>query len=105
MEREVRQVLGDTDFWRVFPLVVNWFRVVWPILLHIDSMYRGCVCDGVGITCVLSKHLSKYIAANMPGFVDTFLDKLGIQRSDLDFWFAFARFLPLNFFSVSLSLY
>lgn len=39
-----------------------------------------------GISCVLSKYLPQYIAKNMGGYVDTFLGKHKLQKSDLDFW-------------------
>ncbi len=44
-----------------------------------------------GISCVLSKYLPQYIAKNMGGFVDAFLGKHGIKRSDClgqDFFWA-----------------
>jgi len=39
-----------------------------------------------GISCTLSKYLPQYIAKNMAGFVDGFLSKHGIKRSEIDFW-------------------
>ena len=39
-----------------------------------------------GISCTLSKYLPQYIAKNMGGYVDTFLAKHGLTKSDLDFW-------------------
>jgi len=39
-----------------------------------------------GISCVLSKYLPQYIAKNMGGYVDDFLGKHHLQKSDLDFW-------------------
>merc|ERR1711975_215896 len=39
-----------------------------------------------GISCTLSKYLPQYIAKNMAGFVDAFLSKHGLKKTDLDFW-------------------
>lgn len=39
-----------------------------------------------GISCTLSKYLPQYIAKNMGGFVDTFLARHNLSRSDVDFW-------------------
>jgi alpha-pyrone synthase len=39
-----------------------------------------------GISCTLSKYLPQYIAKNMAGYVDSFLNKHGIKRSEIDFW-------------------
>jgi alpha-pyrone synthase len=39
-----------------------------------------------GISCTLSKYLPQYIAKNMAGYVDGFLGKHGIKRSEIDFW-------------------
>jgi len=39
-----------------------------------------------GISCTLSKYLPQYIAKNMGGFVDTFLSKHSLTRSDVEFW-------------------
>jgi alpha-pyrone synthase len=39
-----------------------------------------------GISCTLSKYLPQYIAKNMAGYVDGFLNKHNLQRSDIDFW-------------------
>jgi alpha-pyrone synthase len=39
-----------------------------------------------GISCTLSKFLPQYIAKNMGGFVDGFLEKHNYSRSDVDFW-------------------
>jgi alpha-pyrone synthase len=39
-----------------------------------------------GISCVLSKYLPQYIAKNMAGFVEGFLSKHGMAKSDCDFW-------------------
>jgi len=39
-----------------------------------------------GISCTLSKYLPQYIAKNMAGFVDAFLGKHALAKSDLDFW-------------------
>ena len=39
-----------------------------------------------GISCTLSKYLPQYIAKNMGGFVDGFLDRHQMTRADVDFW-------------------
>lgn len=39
-----------------------------------------------GISCTLSKYLPQYIAKNMGGFVDGFLARHQLSRSDVDFW-------------------
>mmetsp|Transcript_14842 Transcript_14842/g.19578 ORF Transcript_14842/g.19578 Transcript_14842/m.19578 type:complete len:413 (+) Transcript_14842:102-1340(+) len=39
-----------------------------------------------GISCTLSKYLPQYIAKNMAGYVDGFLNKHSIKRSEIDFW-------------------
>ena len=39
-----------------------------------------------GISCTLSKYLPQYIAKNMAGFVDSFLSKHNLKKTDLDFW-------------------
>jgi len=39
-----------------------------------------------GISCTLSKYLPQYIAKNMAGYVDGFLNKHNLSRSDIDFW-------------------
>lgn len=39
-----------------------------------------------GISCTLSKFLPQYIAKNMGGFVDDFLQKHNYTRNDVDFW-------------------
>jgi alpha-pyrone synthase len=39
-----------------------------------------------GISCKLSKLLPQYIAKNMGGFVDGFLEKHNYSRSDVNFW-------------------
>merc|ERR1711988_1930367 len=39
-----------------------------------------------GISCTLSKYLPQYIAKNMAGFVDSFLSKHRLKKTDLDFW-------------------
>jgi len=39
-----------------------------------------------GISCVLSKYLPQYIAKNMAGYVESFLSKHAMQKSDMDFW-------------------
>merc|ERR1712185_570434 len=39
-----------------------------------------------GISCTLSKYLPQYIAKNMAGFVDSFLSKHALKKTDLDFW-------------------
>uniref|UniRef100_A0A7S3NPW3 Chalcone synthase n=1 Tax=Aureoumbra lagunensis TaxID=44058 RepID=A0A7S3NPW3_9STRA len=39
-----------------------------------------------GISCILSKYLPQYIAKNMGGYVESFLAKHALQKSDLDFW-------------------
>ena len=39
-----------------------------------------------GISCVLSKYLPQYIAKNMGGYVEGFLKKHSLQKSDMDFW-------------------
>lgn len=39
-----------------------------------------------GISCTLSKYLPQYIAKNMGNFVDTFLNKHNLSRSDVEFW-------------------
>ena len=39
-----------------------------------------------GISCTLSKYLPQYIAKNMAGFVDSFLSKHSLKKTDLDFW-------------------
>mmetsp|Transcript_24690 Transcript_24690/g.32223 ORF Transcript_24690/g.32223 Transcript_24690/m.32223 type:complete len:411 (-) Transcript_24690:365-1597(-) len=39
-----------------------------------------------GISCTLSKYLPQYIAKNMAGYVDGFLNKHNISRSEIDFW-------------------
>merc|ERR1711871_398093 len=39
-----------------------------------------------GISCKLSKYLPQYIAKNMGGYVDSFLGKHDLEKSDIDFW-------------------
>lgn len=39
-----------------------------------------------GISCVLSKYLPQYIAKNMAGYVESFLAKHGMVKTDCDFW-------------------
>jgi len=39
-----------------------------------------------GISCILSKYLPQYIAKNMGGYVESFLGKHSLQKSDMDFW-------------------
>lgn len=39
-----------------------------------------------GISCTLSKYLPQYISKNMGGYVDSFLNKHNLSRSDIDFW-------------------
>jgi alpha-pyrone synthase len=39
-----------------------------------------------GISCTLSKDLSKYIAANMPHYIDTFLSRHKLSKQEVDFW-------------------
>lgn len=39
-----------------------------------------------GITCTLSKHLSKYIKSSMPGYIDRFLKKNSLTKEDIKFW-------------------
>jgi alpha-pyrone synthase len=39
-----------------------------------------------GISCTLSKYLPQYIAKNMGGFVDGFLERHKMTRADVDFW-------------------
>ena len=39
-----------------------------------------------GISCTLSKYLPQYIAKNMGGFVDGFLARHNLSRTDVEFW-------------------
>jgi alpha-pyrone synthase len=39
-----------------------------------------------GISCTLSKHLPSYIAKGMGGYVGDWLEREGMQQSDVDFW-------------------
>lgn len=39
-----------------------------------------------GISCTLSKYLPNYIAKNLGGYVDSFLSKHKLARTDVDFW-------------------
>lgn len=39
-----------------------------------------------GISCTLSKYLPQYIAKNMGGYVDSFLERHKLVRSDVEFW-------------------
>jgi alpha-pyrone synthase len=39
-----------------------------------------------GISCTLSKDLSKYIGANMPQYIDNFLSRHNLSKQDVDFW-------------------
>lgn len=39
-----------------------------------------------GISCVLSKYLPQYIAKNMGGYVESFLNMHNLQKTDMDFW-------------------
>eukprot|EP01035_Chromulina_nebulosa_P017595 gene17595-23167_t len=39
-----------------------------------------------GISCTLSKYLPQYISKNMGGYVDSFLGKHNLSRSDVEFW-------------------
>lgn len=39
-----------------------------------------------GITCTLSKHLSSYIKASMPDYIEGFLKKHSLERKDISFW-------------------
>merc|ERR1712006_51072 len=42
--------------------------------------------NDTGISCKLSKYLPQYIAKNMAGYVDSFLSKHALKKTDLDFW-------------------
>ena len=42
--------------------------------------------DGKGISCKLSKYLPQYIAKNVKGYVDGFLEKHDMAFEDVDFW-------------------
>jgi alpha-pyrone synthase len=39
-----------------------------------------------GISCILSKYLPQYIAKNMGGYVESFLNMHNLQKTDMDFW-------------------
>jgi alpha-pyrone synthase len=39
-----------------------------------------------GISCSLSKYLPQYIAKNIGSYIDSFLGKHSLSRSDVDFW-------------------
>lgn len=39
-----------------------------------------------GITCTLSKNLSKYIKMSMPGYIERFLAKNSLEYKDIKFW-------------------
>merc|ERR1711967_17498 len=42
--------------------------------------------NDTGISCKLSKYLPQYIAKNMKGYVDSFLNKHSLSQDDMDFW-------------------
>lgn len=42
--------------------------------------------NDTGISCKLSKYLPQYIAKNMKGYVDSFLNKHNLSQEDMDFW-------------------